>query len=85
MRKTWAIIEREYMERVRTRWFVVATIFGPLLFGALMYLPAYTAMRSREVHDIARIRILDATGTDLGRRVANELNGGAFGDTTRRR
>jgi len=45
MRKTWAIIQREYLERVRSRWFAIATIFGPLLFGALMYLPAYAAMR----------------------------------------
>lgn len=83
MQKVWAIVQREYLERVRTRWFAVATIFGPLLFGALMFLPAYAAMRSRGSADIARIRILDATGTEVGRRVANELNGGAFGDTSR--
>jgi ABC-2 type transport system permease protein len=83
MRKTWAIIQREYLERVRTRWFAIATVFGPLLFAALMYLPAYAAVRSRGSADIARIRILDATGTEVGRRVANELNGGAFGDTSR--
>jgi ABC-2 type transport system permease protein len=83
MHKIWAIVQREYLERVRTRWFAIATIFGPLLFGGLMYLPAYAAMRSRGSSDIARIRILDATGTEVGRRVANELNGGAFGDTSR--
>ena len=83
MRKLWAIVQREYLERVRTKWFLVATVFGPLVFGALMYLPAWAAMRSRASADVARIQILDATGTDVGRHVANELNGGLTGDTTR--
>src|SRR5687768_13461184 len=85
MRKLWAVVQREYMERVRTRWFVLATVFGPIVFGSLMYLPAYMATRSRASQDVARIRILDATQSDLGRRVATSLNGGLFGDTTRTR
>jgi ABC-2 type transport system permease protein len=83
MKKLWAITVREYLERVRTRWFLVATIFGPLVFGLLIYLPAYVAARGRGSVDVARIRILDATGTDLGRAVATELNGGVFGDSSR--
>lgn len=83
MKKLLVVLEREYMERVRTRWFAIATIFGPLLFGALMFLPAYLANRSTASADVARIRILDATGTDLGRLVAAELNGGITGDTSR--
>jgi ABC-2 type transport system permease protein len=31
---------------------------------------------------VARIRIIDATGSDLGRRVAGELAGGPLGDTS---
>lgn len=85
MPKLWAVIQREYLERVRTRWFVVATVFGPLVFGTLMYLPAYMATRSRASADVARIRILDATATDLGHRIATSLNGGIAGDTTRTR
>jgi hypothetical protein len=46
MQKLWAIVQREYLERVRTRWFAIATVFGPIVFGALMYLPAYAAMKS---------------------------------------
>jgi ABC-2 type transport system permease protein len=85
MRKLWAIVEREYLERVRTRWFAVATVFGPIVLAGLMYLPAYAAMRSKASVDVARIQILDATGTEVGRRVANELNGGLTGDTNRTR
>jgi ABC-2 type transport system permease protein len=70
------------MERVRTRWFLVATVFGPVMLGALMFFPAWMANRSQSSADVARIRIIDATGTDLGRLVAVELNGGLGGDTS---
>ncbi len=82
MKKLLVVLEREYMERVRTRWFLVATIFGPLFFGALMFLPAWMTTRSEASSDVARIRILDATGTNLGHLVATELNGGVVGDTS---
>jgi ABC-2 type transport system permease protein len=82
MKKLLVVLEREYMERVRTRWFLVATIFGPLFFGALMFLPAWMANRSDASADVARIRILDATGTNLGQLVATELGGGILGDTS---
>src|SRR5688500_1349345 len=83
LRKLWAVTVREYLERVRTRWFLFATVFGPMLFGALIYLPAYVAARGRASDDVSRIQILDATGTGLGRAVATELNGGVFGDSSR--
>ena len=83
MRKLWVVTKREYLERVRTRWFAIATVFGPIVFGLLMYLPGYMATRSRVSNDVALIRILDATGTPLGQNIAAELNGGIAGDTTR--
>ncbi len=82
MAKLWAVIAREYLERVRTRWFVIATVFGPILLGSMLFLPSVIASRSKAAPDIARITILDATGTELGTRVAAELNGGAMGDTS---
>jgi ABC-2 type transport system permease protein len=81
MKKLLVVIEREYMERVRTRWFLVATIFGPVFFGAIMFLPAWVATHSEASSDVARIRILDATGANLGQLVALELGGGVLGDT----
>jgi ABC-2 type transport system permease protein len=61
---------------------MVATIFGPLFFGSLMFFPAWLANRSNASNDVARIRILDATGTNLGYLVAAELGDGLSGDTT---
>ncbi|MCC6931037.1 MAG: ABC transporter permease [Gemmatimonadaceae bacterium] len=80
MRVLWAVLKREYLERVRTRWFVIATLFGPLLFGSLMFLPSYLGQRTKAAADAARIRILDATGTNLGQLVAFELGGGITGN-----
>jgi ABC-2 type transport system permease protein len=82
MRKLWVVVKREYMERVRTKWFAIATVFGPILFGSLMILPAYFTNKGKASQDIARIRILDVTGTELGKLIGNELNGGAMGDSS---
>lgn len=75
-RKLLAVIRREYLERVRTRWFLFATLFGPLLFGSLMILPALIASKDKGAADASNIIIIDATGSDLGTGVATELAGG---------
>src|SRR5688572_19565960 len=82
MKKLLVVLEREYMERVRTKWFLVATIFGPVFFGALMFVPAWMANRSDASQDVARIRILDATNANLGQLVAAALTDVATSDTT---
>ncbi len=81
MDKLMAVIRREYLERVRSRWFVIATLFGPVLFGALIFLPAILTARdqAKGPAELSRIVILDATGTDLGDRVSATLGGGLGG------
>ena len=76
MAKLWAIIKREYLERVRTRWFIFATIFGPIFFGAMIIIPAVMAKRSRSTIEFSNTRILDATTTGLGNRIAEAMNRG---------
>ena len=75
-RKFLAVVRREYLERVRTRWFLVATLFGPLLFGSLMILPALIASKDKGAADATNIIIIDATGSDLGSRVSTQIAGG---------
>jgi ABC-2 type transport system permease protein len=41
--KLWAIVKREYIERVRTKAFVIGTILGPLVMAAMMIVPALAA------------------------------------------
>lgn len=77
MGKLIAVIKREYLERVRSKWFVFATVFGPLMMAVLAVLPAYLASKSKPSADVADIVILDASASDLGARVARTL--GAFG------
>jgi ABC-2 type transport system permease protein len=76
MAKLWAIIKREYLERVRTRWFIFATIFGPIFFGAMVIIPAIMAKRSRSTMEFSNTRILDATTTGIGNRIADAMNRG---------
>ena len=73
MAKLWAVIKREYFERVRTKWFIVATLFGPLFFATIMILPAVLSVRSMREARIGTIRIVDATGSGLGERVQARL------------
>src|SRR5919205_1129990 len=87
MGKLWTLTKREYVERVRTKWFLIATVFGPLVFGALLIVPPLLTARIKgcAAADAAHVVILDATGSGLGTRVALVLNGGLFGDTARTR
>lgn len=80
MGKLWTVIKREFLERVRTKWFIIVTIFGPVFFGVIMVLPAYLSVRGMKDVRVADIRIIDATTTGLGERVATRLNGGPMGD-----
>ncbi|HEU5184503.1 MAG TPA: ABC transporter permease, partial [Gemmatimonadaceae bacterium] len=85
MDKLWVITAREYLERVRTRWFLFSTVFGPVFFAALMILPAIITRRTKASEDVARIVVLDATGREVGRRIADGLSVGMIGDTARTR
>ncbi len=60
MRKLLAIIRREYVQRVRSRFFVVATIAGPLMMAAFTVGPVY--MAGIRAGGPKRIAIVDQTG-----------------------
>ena len=83
MDKLLAVIRREYLERVRSKWFVIATLFGPVFFGALMFLPALIASKAKGDADASNIIIVDATGVGLGERVAARMSGGISGSSGR--
>src|ERR687889_68373 len=78
MAKLWAIIKREYLERVRSKWFLIATFFGPVFFSAIIIVPAWMASRSKATSDVYNTVILDATDTGFGHRLAVNI----AGDTT---
>ena len=75
MAKLWAIIKREYVERVRSKWFLIATFFGPIFFSAIIIVPAWLASRSKATTDVYNTTILDATDTGFGHRLAVNIAG----------
>ncbi len=83
MAKLWAIIKREYLERVRSKWYLLSTALAPLFFGVIAIVPMVIASRTKASPDLSHVVILDATGTQLGLRVAGELAGGISGAPTR--
>ena len=74
MRKLGVVFKREYLERVRSRWFLIGTLLGPVFFAAITILPVLISSRTRESSDIANIAILDATASPMGGRVASALH-----------
>jgi len=60
MNKIKLIILREYLTRVKKKSFVVMTILGPILFAAMMVVPAWLA--SMEDTDMKKIAVIDSSG-----------------------
>jgi ABC-2 type transport system permease protein len=60
VRSPWAVIAaREFLERVRTKWFVIGTLLGPIGMLALIIIPALLARAGAEgVH----VKVVDHTG-----------------------
>ncbi|MEO7043175.1 MAG: hypothetical protein ABI035_13010, partial [Gemmatimonadaceae bacterium] len=57
--KLWAIVRREYIERVRTKWFRFSTLFAPLIFAGFVFLPLI--LMNHDAKSVApRVLILDA-------------------------
>jgi ABC-2 type transport system permease protein len=59
MSKISLIIQREYLIRVRKKSFLIMTIIGPILFAAIMVLPAWLATRDSTEN---RVMVLDRSG-----------------------
>jgi ABC-2 type transport system permease protein len=71
--KILIVAKREYLERVRSRTFLIFTLVIPVFIAGVTLLPLYIATRSGASNDVRHITILDATGSGLGDRVARSL------------
>ena len=74
------IIGREFGERVRSRWFLIATILGPVFMGLMLFLPIIIGERERR-SERGTVRVIDATLDSTGRLLVSALRGGVTGDT----
>jgi ABC-2 type transport system permease protein len=70
MRKTWAVIRREFLERVRTKWFIIGTVLGPVFMGLMIVLPILMAERGGGERTVI---VVDATTEGFGARVTDAL------------
>jgi ABC-2 type transport system permease protein len=72
MKKLFAVIKREYIQRVRTKFFVIATILGPILMAAFTVVPGMMMMM--KTGGPTRIAVVDQTGKTYAQ-LAKELEG----------
>lgn len=72
-----AIIRRELLARIRSPWFVLSTLLGPVLFILMFLVPLVIGERERR-SDPGLVRVLDATADSLGVRVVASLNSDAI-------
>ncbi|MEO5568667.1 MAG: hypothetical protein ABIR92_09250, partial [Gemmatimonadaceae bacterium] len=73
MDKLWVVIKREFMERVRNKWFLIITLLMPVFMAAMILLPAWLAIRSKGSDSLNRVILIDASGVGLGRSVLANL------------
>jgi ABC-2 type transport system permease protein len=78
MHNIWLIARREYMERIRTRSFLVTTILIPILMGGFVYGASYLQRTTKSASHIAVVTTDPAFGTDL----RHELETGRDSDMT---
>lgn len=71
MRKVWAVIRREFIERVRSKWFLISTILGPVFMVGVGVLPSLLLSKSGRVNDVV---IVSDDATALAERIQAQLS-----------
>jgi len=79
VRKVWAVIRREFVERVRTRWFWISAILGPVLFAGIIVFQIVQSVGGA----VRYIAVVDGTSSGFGERVAEVLSAGRSFRATR--
>jgi len=73
--KVWAIVRREFVERVRTKWFWVSAILGPVLFAGIIVFQIVQSLGG----GARNVAVVDSSTGGLGQRVVEALEtSGAF-------
>jgi len=67
--KLLVVIRREFIERVRTKWFVIGTVLGPVLMGFMIVAPVMLSDRCGD----RTIIVLDASTGSFGDRLATAI------------
>lgn len=76
MKKIIAVIRREFVERVRTKAFIIGTVLGPIFFGAMAIIPGLILSRQTTGQ---RVVVIDGTTTEFGARIEKALGQATLG------
>jgi len=76
MRNTWLIIQREYLQRVRTRSFLVLTLLAPAIVTVLMALPAKFATMGQGPQHV----VIVTSNPEFGEAIRRQLLAAPSGD-----
>lgn len=71
IRKTFIIIKREYLNKVKKKSFLLITFLSPILFAGLAILPTVIMMATKE--EAKKIAVVDASGIVLPHLESNEI------------
>jgi ABC-2 type transport system permease protein len=71
MRKILAVVRREFVERVRTKWFWIGTVLGPLFFGGMILFRLLNGEHSGVERKVA---VVDQTTGGAGARLVEGLS-----------
>ena len=62
-RKIWLIIQREYLTRIRSKWFIISTVLGPLILVGFVALPVAISYYAAEAEtERMMLAVVDSTG-----------------------
>jgi ABC-2 type transport system permease protein len=67
--KVWAVIRREFVERVRTRWFWISAILGPVLFAGIIVFQIVQSVGG----GVRNIAVVDTGKVGYGGRIVEAL------------
>jgi len=82
MNKLFAVIKREYLERVRTKMFIIATLLGPILMVGLTVIPALLV--NLKTGAATRVAVVDESGRIYERLRASLTDAGVADDDDER-
>ena len=71
MHKVFAVIRREFVERVRTKWFWIGTFLGPVFFGGMIF---FQVLLASQRGGARRVVVEDGTTNGAGARLVAGLS-----------
>ena len=72
--KVIAVIRREFMQRVKTKWFLISTLGLPVMMVGLMVLAGIFISSSLDTEEVVSIGVIDPSGR-VGDLLVEELLG----------